>query len=140
VGAAVIATWVILAVSGHWHSERSWIDRTGRMIGIGWVLDFLLSTGLEYEGEIMSTQGFQRLQAKQELEQKHKERQRNRQLRFNDLQALRKLFLAESSTDKVKAVDKLLNEWQAWEEREISEEERERESLKYSINQTRVTP
>ncbi len=33
VGPAVAAAWVVLLVTGRWRSERSWIDRAGRVCG-----------------------------------------------------------------------------------------------------------
>jgi hypothetical protein len=34
----VVATaWLMLALSGRWRSEPSWIDRLGRIIGVFWV-------------------------------------------------------------------------------------------------------
>jgi hypothetical protein len=38
VGPAVAAAWAILALSGRWRPEASWIDRCGRLIGVLWVL------------------------------------------------------------------------------------------------------
>jgi hypothetical protein len=35
---AVAVTWSLLAVSGQWHPEPSWIDRMGRVIGIYYIL------------------------------------------------------------------------------------------------------
>jgi hypothetical protein len=34
---AVPAAWFILAWSGRWRSEPSWIDRTGRVLGAYWI-------------------------------------------------------------------------------------------------------
>ena len=31
---SVAAAWVSLALSGRWRSEPSWIDRTGRVLGV----------------------------------------------------------------------------------------------------------
>ncbi len=39
---AVLAAWVALALSGRWRSERSWIDRTGRVLGFYWVILWVL--------------------------------------------------------------------------------------------------
>ena len=36
-GTAVGAVWVSLLLGGRWKAERSWIDRLGRVIGIGWM-------------------------------------------------------------------------------------------------------
>ncbi len=38
VGAAVGLAWVALGVSRSWRSEDSWIDRTGRVLGVCWLL------------------------------------------------------------------------------------------------------
>ncbi len=37
-GYAVAAVWTVLAVSGRWRIERSWIDRFGRILGAAWIL------------------------------------------------------------------------------------------------------
>ena len=37
VGVAVAVAWVVLFASRRWQSERSWIDRAGRMVGVGWI-------------------------------------------------------------------------------------------------------
>jgi hypothetical protein len=36
-GYAVAATWLVLATSGRWRPEKSWIDRLGRVLGIVWI-------------------------------------------------------------------------------------------------------
>ena len=36
-GAAVLASWSILAAVGHWHPEASWVDRSGRLVGAFWL-------------------------------------------------------------------------------------------------------
>jgi hypothetical protein len=36
-GAAVLASWLVLVVFRCWQPERSWIDRTGRLIGVFWI-------------------------------------------------------------------------------------------------------
>ena len=33
----VAGAWLTLAASGHWRSERSWIDRLGRALGTYWL-------------------------------------------------------------------------------------------------------
>ncbi len=38
VGIFVLAAWLSLALSGRRRPERSWIDRLGRIVGIGWIL------------------------------------------------------------------------------------------------------
>jgi hypothetical protein len=41
VGHAVMATWVILLLSGRWRSEPTWIDRAGRILGFAWLASAL---------------------------------------------------------------------------------------------------
>ncbi len=36
-GFSVAAIWVLLALSGRWRPERSWIDRLGRLLGVAWI-------------------------------------------------------------------------------------------------------
>lgn len=36
-GFAVAATWAVLAASGRWRPEKSWIDRLGRALGLTWI-------------------------------------------------------------------------------------------------------
>ena len=42
VGTTVLAIWVVLWISGSWYAEQSWIDRTGRAVGIYWVASGVL--------------------------------------------------------------------------------------------------
>jgi hypothetical protein len=35
---AVAASWTLLALSGRWRAERSWVDRAGRVVGWLWIL------------------------------------------------------------------------------------------------------
>jgi hypothetical protein len=42
VGAAVLGAWSVMAMSGRWKCQRSWIDRTGRLLGIFWIGLFLI--------------------------------------------------------------------------------------------------
>jgi hypothetical protein len=35
---AVAATWAALALSGRWRAEKSWLDRTGRLVGFYWIV------------------------------------------------------------------------------------------------------
>jgi hypothetical protein len=35
--ASVALAWLALALSGRWHAERSWIDRSGRIVGACWL-------------------------------------------------------------------------------------------------------
>jgi hypothetical protein len=34
---AVAGAWLLLIFSGHWRSERGWIDRLGRTLGVCWL-------------------------------------------------------------------------------------------------------
>ncbi len=43
-GPVVAAVWLLLALSGRWRPERSWIDRLGRVVGATWIVVTLLST------------------------------------------------------------------------------------------------
>ena len=36
-GAAVVGAWTSLLLSSSWHTEKSWIDRAGRVLGLYWV-------------------------------------------------------------------------------------------------------
>ncbi len=42
VGAAVLGAWSAMAASGRWKSQPSWIDRTGRVLGVIWIALFLV--------------------------------------------------------------------------------------------------
>ncbi len=42
-GPAVAAVWLVLALSGRWSPEKSWIDRLGRILGATWLLISLLA-------------------------------------------------------------------------------------------------
>jgi hypothetical protein len=37
-GSAVAAVWLMLAISGRWRPQRTWIDRLGRVLGWVWIL------------------------------------------------------------------------------------------------------
>jgi len=37
-GWAVVVSWLTLVLIGHWHPERSWIDRWGRVLGCTWII------------------------------------------------------------------------------------------------------
>ena len=39
---AVLAAWMLLAIGGRWRAERSWIDRLGRILGVFWLMPFLI--------------------------------------------------------------------------------------------------
>jgi hypothetical protein len=34
----VAAGWLTLALLGRWRPEKSWIDRLGRVLGVGWII------------------------------------------------------------------------------------------------------
>ena len=38
IGIAVAAVWLHLATSGRWRNEPGWIDRTGRVLGVAWLV------------------------------------------------------------------------------------------------------
>jgi hypothetical protein len=38
IGAGVLCSWLMLALSGRWRPEPSWIDRLGRALGVYWIL------------------------------------------------------------------------------------------------------
>jgi hypothetical protein len=42
VGAAVLGAWSVMAATGRWKSQPSWIDRMGRALGIVWIALFLV--------------------------------------------------------------------------------------------------
>ena len=42
-GTAVAAVWFLLAISGRWRPERSWIDRFGRGLGLLWIVIAILA-------------------------------------------------------------------------------------------------
>ena len=42
VGPAVASAWAVLALSGRWKAEASWIDRAGRVVGALWILVYLV--------------------------------------------------------------------------------------------------
>jgi hypothetical protein len=44
---AVVTTWAVLALSGHWKPEKSWIDRLGRILGAYWVVHPFLGWAVE---------------------------------------------------------------------------------------------
>jgi hypothetical protein len=47
-GPAVAVAWMVLALSGRWCPEASWIDRLGRALGITWIGLFVASSILEF--------------------------------------------------------------------------------------------
>jgi hypothetical protein len=36
-GTAVLSAWTVLLLGGRWRTERSWIDRSGRALGLCWI-------------------------------------------------------------------------------------------------------
>jgi hypothetical protein len=38
----IISAWFVLAVSGRWRPEPSWIDRSGRVLAIAWIVRYLI--------------------------------------------------------------------------------------------------
>ena len=45
-GFAVACVWIVLWLSGVWRAEPSWIDRTGRVLGIYWVSNCIIAVPL----------------------------------------------------------------------------------------------
>jgi hypothetical protein len=41
-GYAVAGAWLILVCAGRWRPDPNWIDRAGRLLGLGWILTSLL--------------------------------------------------------------------------------------------------
>jgi hypothetical protein len=37
----IATAWGTLAFSGRWQSERNWIDRAGRLVGLSWIALYL---------------------------------------------------------------------------------------------------
>jgi hypothetical protein len=37
IGQVVLGVWLVQAASGRWRAEPSWIDRIGRLVGVGWI-------------------------------------------------------------------------------------------------------
>ena len=42
VGLAVVLVWITLWLSGGWRSEPSWIDRSGRFLGLFWIVAYAI--------------------------------------------------------------------------------------------------
>jgi len=40
--AGVAGAWLILMLAGWWRPEPSWIDRLGRVLGLFWVVPYLV--------------------------------------------------------------------------------------------------
>jgi hypothetical protein len=49
---AVIGAWTALYLSKKWRAEPSWIDRTGRALGLFWVLLFVAQNGIMWAQRI----------------------------------------------------------------------------------------
>lgn len=45
---AVVGSWLALAIARRWRPERSWIDRTGRALGLYWVLLFTAALAIPW--------------------------------------------------------------------------------------------
>jgi hypothetical protein len=41
-GPLIVATWVLMALGGRWCAEPTWVDRTGRVLGVLWVVVFFI--------------------------------------------------------------------------------------------------
>jgi hypothetical protein len=48
IGVAVAMSWIFLLASGRWRPERSWIDRTGRVLGWFWILMLPLTSWWDF--------------------------------------------------------------------------------------------
>jgi hypothetical protein len=48
IGCDVLTVWLALALSGRWRAEPSWIDRTGRAVGLIWIGLFIAGSLHEY--------------------------------------------------------------------------------------------
>jgi len=46
-GYGVLPSWVLLAMSGRWRRESGWIDATGILLGLYWVVISLMGTTFE---------------------------------------------------------------------------------------------
>jgi hypothetical protein len=44
IGLAVLVAWIVLKWTGQWNPEASWIDRLGRVLGVGWIIMILGGT------------------------------------------------------------------------------------------------
>jgi hypothetical protein len=38
----IFSAWFVLAVSGRWRPEPSWIDRSGRVLAVAWIVRYLI--------------------------------------------------------------------------------------------------
>lgn len=47
IGSLILSAWLVLAVSGGWRPERSWIDRAGRLLGTAWIVRYLIHVFFE---------------------------------------------------------------------------------------------
>lgn len=47
-GFAVVGAWIVLALGGRWQSGRSWIDHTGRALGICWLAALALEFAIRW--------------------------------------------------------------------------------------------
>jgi hypothetical protein len=47
IGSIIISAWLVLAVSGRWRPEATWIDRAGRLLAIAWILRYVIHVFVE---------------------------------------------------------------------------------------------
>jgi hypothetical protein len=48
IGPIVATAWLVLALSGRWQPEPSWIDRSGRVMGAAWIIVYTIYIILRY--------------------------------------------------------------------------------------------
>jgi hypothetical protein len=41
IGLAVLVAWIVMNVTRQWKPEANWIDRLGRVLGVGWIIMIL---------------------------------------------------------------------------------------------------
>jgi hypothetical protein len=42
VGLTVAVVWIIMALGRRWHGRADWVELTGRLLGVGWIVIFLV--------------------------------------------------------------------------------------------------
>jgi hypothetical protein len=47
IGCSILGAWVSMGMGHTWCSERSWVDRAGRILGVFWIL-FLIVSGATF--------------------------------------------------------------------------------------------
>ncbi|MFI5455180.1 MAG: hypothetical protein ACHRXM_06975 [Isosphaerales bacterium] len=54
-GLAVLVSWMTLLVGRRWRAESSWVDRSGRAVGVFWIVEGLVLPGLVVVGTIVNS-------------------------------------------------------------------------------------